>query len=166
MLLTAARRSNSNSKHRVRGMDISRGEPVLAAPDRGGGASTASQRVLLVEDENLVALEMEQWLVEAGHEVIGIVSSAEAAIDVAEQRLPDMIVMDIRLAGHRDGVYAAQQIYASLGIRSLFSSAHADDWTRLRAAPAKPLGWLGKPYGRMEFLRAVGRAVGQLQEHS
>jgi PleD family two-component response regulator len=110
MLLTAARRSNSNSKHRVRGMDISRGEPVLAAPDRGGGASTASQRVLLVEDENLVALEMEQWLVEAGHEVIGIVSSAEAAIDVAEQRLPDMIVMDIRLAGHRDGVYAAQQI--------------------------------------------------------
>ena len=141
-------------------------EAVLAPPDRGGVASTVSQRVLVVEDENLVALEMEQWLVEAGHEVVGIVSSAEAAIDIAEQSLPNMIVMDIRLAGRRDGVYAAQQIYTSLGIRSLFSSAYADDWTRLRAAPAKPLGWLGKPYGRMEFLRAVGRAVGQLQENS
>ena len=53
-----------------------------------------------------------------------------------------------------------------LGIRSLFSSAHADDWTRLRAEPAKPLGWLGKPYGRMEFLRALGMAVGHLEEHS
>ena len=146
-------------------MDICRVDAVFADPDRGGSASTGSQRVLVVEDENLVAVEMEQWLVEAGHEVGGSYS-AEAAIDLAEQSLPDIVIMDIRLAGSKDGVYAAQQIYTSLGIRSLFSSAHADDWTRLRAEPAKPLGWLGKPYGRMEFLRALGMAVGHLEEHS
>ena len=147
-------------------MDICRVDAAFADPDRGGSASTGSQRVLVVEDENFVAAEMEQWLVEAGHEVVGVVSSAEAAIDLAEQSLPDIVIMDIRLAGSKDGVYAAQQIYTSLGIRSLFSSAHADDWTRLRAEPAKPLGWLGKPYGRMEFLRALGMAVGHLEEHS
>ena len=112
-------------------MDICRVDAVFADPDRGGSASTGSQRVLVVEDENFVAAEMEQWLVEAGHEVVGVVSSAEAAIDLAEQSLPDIVIMDIRLAGSKDGVYAAQQIYTSLGIRSLFSSAHADDWTRL-----------------------------------
>jgi DNA-binding NarL/FixJ family response regulator len=131
-----------------------------------GSASSATQRVLLVEDEHLLAAEMEQWLLEAGHEVIGIVSSAEAAIDVAEQRRPNMVIMDVRLAGHKDGVDAAEKIYTSLGIRSLFSSAYGDDWTRLRAMSAKPLGWLGKPYGRMEFLRAFGRAVDQLEERS
>jgi hypothetical protein len=61
-------------------------------------------------------------------------------------------------------VDAAEQIYTSLGIRSLFSSAYGYEWTRLRARPAKPLGWLGKPYGRTEFLQALGRAVDQIGE--
>jgi DNA-binding NarL/FixJ family response regulator len=136
---------------------------MIANPEPGGSPS-ASQRVLLVEDEHLLAALMQQWLVEAGYEVVGIVNSAKAALDVAERRRPNMVIMDVRLAGHRDGVDAAEEIYASLGIRSLFSSAYGDDWTRLRAMPAKPLGWLGKPYGRREFLRAVGRAVNQLEK--
>jgi two-component system, response regulator PdtaR len=147
-------------------MVIVSAEAVFADADRGGSASTTSRRVLLVEDEYFVAAQMEQWLLDAGHEVVGIVSSAEAAIDVAEQSLPNMVIMDVRLAGQKDGVDAAEQIYTSLGIRSLFSSAYADDWTRLRAAPAKPLGWLGKPYGRSEFLSAFGQAVGELSETS
>jgi DNA-binding NarL/FixJ family response regulator len=149
-------------------MDIFRLQVALAVPDRSGSSSTTThrQRVLLVEDECLLAMQMEQWLVEAGHEVVATVSNADAAIDVAEQSLPNMVIMDVRLAGHKDGVYAAEQIYNSLGIRSLFSSAFADDWTRLRAEPAKPLGWIGKPYGRSEFLRAIDGAVGQLGEGS
>lgn len=149
-------------------MDIYRLLVALAVPDRGGSSSTTSprQRVLLVEDECLLAMQMEQWLVEAGHEVVATVSNADAAIDAATQSLPNMVIMDIRLAGHKDGVYAAEQIYTSLGIRSLFSSAFADEWTRLRAQPAKPLGWIGKPYGRSEFLRAIDGAVGQLAEGS
>jgi two-component system, response regulator PdtaR len=136
---------------------------MIANPEPDSSVSTPTQRVLVVEDEYLLAAQMEHWLVEAGHEVVGIVSSAEAAIDVADRSRPNLVIMDVRLAGHRDGVYAAEQIYTSLGIRSLFSSAYGDDWTRLRAMPAKPLGWLGKPYGRMEFLLAVGRAADQLE---
>jgi two-component system, response regulator PdtaR len=138
---------------------------VIANPEPGRSTSVASQRVLLVEDEHLLAALMEQWLIEAGYEVVGIVSNAKAALDVAERRRPNMVIMDVRLAGHRDGIDTAEQIYTSLGIRSLFSSAYGDDWTRLRAMP-KPLGWRGKPYGRMEFLRAVGRAVNRLEERS
>ena len=136
---------------------------MIAIPGSGESAATATQRVLLAEDEYLLAAQMEQWLTEAGHEVVGIVSSADAAIEFAERSRPNIVIMDVKLAGHRDGVYAAEQIYSSLGIRSLFSSAYGDDWTRLRALPTKPLGWLGKPYGRTEFLRAVGRAIDQLE---
>ena len=139
---------------------------ALADPDCGGSAAIAKQRVLLVEDEHFIAAQMEQWLTETGHEVVAIASSAEAAIDTAEKCVPDLIIMDIRLAGAKDGVYAAKQIYTSLGIRSIFSTAYSDDWTRLQAAPAQPLGWLGKPYGREEFLRALAQAVTKLEEDS
>jgi DNA-binding NarL/FixJ family response regulator len=122
----------------------------MAHSDRS--ASSTTRRVLLVENEHSIAAQMETWLRESGHEVVGVVSTAKAAIDVAERSLPDIVIMDVRLAGQRDGVYAAEQIYTSLGIRSLFSSASGDDWTRMRAQTANPLGWLGKPYGRTEFL--------------
>jgi hypothetical protein len=56
--------------------------------------------------------------------------------------------------------------YSSLGIRSLFSTAHSDDWTRLQAAPARPLGWLGKPYAHEEFLRTFAKAISRLEEDS
>jgi CheY-like chemotaxis protein len=142
-------------------------QATLVGLDRGGGsAAIAKQRILLVEDEYFIAAQMEQWLIEAGHEVVAIVSSAEAAIDLAERSLPDLIIMDIRLAGSEDGVYAAKQIYTSQGIRSIFSTAHSDDWTRLQAAPAQPLGWLEKPYGREEFLQALAQAATKLQEDS
>jgi DNA-binding NarL/FixJ family response regulator len=54
--------------------------------------------------------------------------------------------MDIRLAGRRDGIDAAVDLFAQHGVRSLFASAHSDPQTRARAEQARPLGWLTKPY--------------------
>ncbi|WP_245510846.1 response regulator [Rhizobium leguminosarum] len=109
----------------------------------GGGNPT---RILIVEDEFLIALELEYRLRDAGFEVIGIAATAGEALSIAASGRPALAIMDIRLAGHTDGIQAAIQLNATLGVRSIFASAHADPETRKRAAAASPIGWLQKPY--------------------
>ena len=92
----------------------------------------------------------------AGFEIAGVVNSADEAERVALSERPDLVVMDVRLVGKRDGIDAAIEIYRNAGIRSIFATAHADARTRNRAEAAKPLGWLAKPYG-MESLAALVR---------
>src|SRR5688572_27286756 len=75
-------------------------------------------RILLVEDDFLVGMELEEGLREAGCRVTGIAANAEQAFAMAEADRPLLVVMDIRLAGARDGVDAAIEIHRRLGIRS------------------------------------------------
>lgn len=103
-------------------------------------------RILLVEDDYFVALEVEHHLRASGFDVVGVVTTAEEAIRKAESEQPDLAVMDIRLAGARDGVDAAIELFTKFGIRSIFASAHGDPETRKRAEAANPAGWLSKPY--------------------
>jgi DNA-binding NarL/FixJ family response regulator len=115
--------------------------------------------ILLVEDDFLVGMEVEAGLSEGGFEVAGIATTAEEAVAIAAERRPALVVMDIRLASRRDGVDAALEIFRTLGIRSLFASAHGDAQVRARAAPACPLGWVAKPYRVQALVRAVEAAL-------
>lgn len=104
-------------------------------------------RILIVENEFLIALELENRLLDAGFNVVGIAATAEEAISLAASESPDLAITDIRLAGRKDGVDTAIELFATLGLRSIFSSAHAGDAdTQNRAKPAWPIGWLQKPY--------------------
>ena len=104
-------------------------------------------KILIVEDEFLIALELENRLLDAGFEVVGIAATAEEAIFLAETEGPDLAITDIRLAGRKDGVDTAIELFTTLGLRSIFSSAHANDPdTHDRAKSASPIGWLQKPY--------------------
>ena len=105
-----------------------------------------SRRILLVEDDFFVALEMAHRLKAAGFEVTGIAKTAEEAVTMTEANKPDLAIMDVRLAGRRDGIEAAIDLASKFGIRSIFATAHDDDTTRRRAAAARPLGWLQNPY--------------------
>jgi DNA-binding NarL/FixJ family response regulator len=120
-------------------------------------------RILLVEDDFLVGMEVEAGLVEGGFEVIGPAVTAEEAVSLAEQHRPILVVMDIRLAGDRDGVDAALEIYRRLGIRSVFASAHGDRATRARASAASPAGWIDKPYRVPTLLAALRKALDSLE---
>lgn len=120
-------------------------------------------RILLVEDEFLIALEIEQWLLNAGYDLVASVNTAIEAINAAEVQVPDLVIMDIRLLGDLDGIYAANEICKRFGIRSLFASAHVDKDAQIRATRADPLGWLPKPFGRRDFLDALAKAVSQLE---
>jgi len=115
--------------------------------------------ILIVEDEFLVGIEAEAALNEAGFEVVGIAASAENAIAMAASLRPSVVVMDIRLAGERDGVDAALELFRDYGIRCLFATAHQDETVRKRASPALPLGWLNKPYTGASLVKSVRQAA-------
>lgn len=141
---------------------------AAAAPAEQPGdspAPVASERpcILLVEDDFLVGMEVETGLREAGFEVAGIAATAEEAVALAAERRPALVVMDIRLAGRRDGVDAALEIFRTLGIRSLFASAHGDAQVRARAQPARPLGWVAKPYRVQTLVKAVETALREVE---
>ena len=76
------------------------------------------ERILIVEDNWLVAIEMEAALSDAGYQVIGIAMSADQAVQLCETERPDAVLMDVRLQGQRDGVDAAIEVRARFGIRS------------------------------------------------
>jgi DNA-binding NarL/FixJ family response regulator len=117
------------------------------------------ERVLIVEDDFFVSLEMETALTDSGFEVLGPANTAEEAEDYALEQRPDLVVMDVRLLSHRDGVEAALTIFRTTGIRSIFATAHDDPHTRARAAEAKPLGWIAKPYAMDALVALVRQAL-------
>jgi DNA-binding NarL/FixJ family response regulator len=130
-----------------------------------GGARNERQdepRVLIVEDDFFVALDLEAGLVAAGMKVVGPARTAEEAVALARTEKPRLAVMDIRLASARDGIDAALDLYRDLGIRSIFASAHADPTFRRRAEPASPLGWLQKPYTVDAVVNTVRQAIAAL----
>ena len=136
------------------------GEETRTAP--AGRADPPRRCILLVEDDFLVGMEVEAGLEEAGYEVAGIATTTEEAVAIAAARRPALVVMDIRLAGDRDGVDAALEIFRTQGIRSLFASAHGDAEVRARAEAARPLGWVAKPYRVETLLAAVARALDEI----
>lgn len=120
-----------------------------------------SPRVLVVEDDFLVATEMDVALQIAGFVVVGVAATADEAIALARDTRPDLAIVDIRLYGARDGVDAALIMFRDHAIRSIFATAHADAAVRARAAPASPLGWLQKPYSMPLLVDTVRQALAQ-----
>jgi DNA-binding NarL/FixJ family response regulator len=118
-------------------------------------------RILVVEDDFLIAMQTEAALAAAGFHVIGTAATAEHALELAERERPALAVMDIRLASKRDGIDAARELYHELNIRCIFATAHDDESTRKRAAPYAPLGWLAKPYTTASLVALVTDAVGE-----
>lgn len=139
------------------------GAPLYAAGDATGTGSDGSAgarpllglRILVVEDEALIALEIEDILTGLGASVVGVAATADDAVALAGRLSPDCITMDVRLAGERDGVDAACEIHARFGIRSLFISAYGETLHRDRATDANPIGWLRKPLRPAELARML-----------
>lgn len=125
------------------------------------GKLDRNPRVLVVEDDFLVATEIEIALQNAGFAVAGVAASADEAIALGQSTAPDLAVIDIRLHGARDGVDAAVALFRDYAIPCVFATAHADETVRARAAAAAPLGWLQKPYTMPLLIEVVRRALAQ-----
>jgi DNA-binding NarL/FixJ family response regulator len=137
---------------------------VFAPAESSGSARLSAQPpcILIVEDDFLVASEMENALIHAGFEVAGVAASAEEALALAHAHRPILAVMDVHLATRRDGVEAALELFTHHEIRCIFATAHIDTETRRRAEPALPLGWIAKPYTMSSLVALVEAAVMQL----
>lgn len=133
----------------------------VQASRRSVAGSGGPLRVLVVEDDAIIAMELEMTLEELGVEVVGIAMTAAEALRLAEIHRPDCATMDISIGGDRDGVSAAIQIYETLGIRSIFVSAYGNDETRARAAPARPVHWVRKPFDIAELRSALDRVANE-----
>jgi DNA-binding NarL/FixJ family response regulator len=118
------------------------------------------RRVMLVEDEVIVAWDIAETVKRLGYEIIGMADTAEQAIRLAEQLAPDVILMDIRLNGALDGIEAARQIRERTGRGVIYLTAHADLATMERAAATEPLGYVFKPFSQEVLRSALLRAGG------
>jgi CheY-like chemotaxis protein len=128
---------------------------LAAAPPHGGDdpneqeadsdLDARSLRVLIVEDEFFISLDMQNLLQALGHAVVGTAVSADEAVRIAERQQPDVALVDIRLVGSRDGIDAAEEMFNRFGVPSLFVTANTDPHTRWRAQAVQPLGFLEKP---------------------
>lgn len=105
----------------------------------------SGKRILIVEDEIVSALALEKLLSRMGFVVVRIVATGEAAIESARTDRPDIVAMDIRLAGSMDGIDAASAIVANCQIPIVFMTGYDDSATRTRAMRLKPLGYMVKP---------------------
>ena len=122
-------------------------------------AAPAGLHILVVEDELWAALDMEWVVRKLGHEVVGPAATADEAIRLAEAEVPDLVLMDIRLANDTDGVTAAIEIRRRFGIASLFVSAHGELATRRRAQAAEPAGFIEKPFAPETLATAIEKAL-------
>jgi CheY-like chemotaxis protein len=116
-------------------------------------------RILIVEDEMIVAFDIQQQLTRLGYEVCGIAVSGEQAIEVAGRHRPDLALMDIVLQGDMDGVETAETIGRRYQIPVVFLSAHADGASLQRVRHVKPRGYIVKPFSERELSATVETAL-------
>lgn len=119
----------------------------------------ARARILVVEDEIIVARDIEQQLHQMGYLCAGRVSNGEAAIALARQERPDLVLMDIRLPGAIDGIEAARIIRTELGLPVVFLTAFAVADTITRAKQAQPFGYITKPFSAPELQACLEMAL-------
>lgn len=112
-------------------------------------------RIQIVEDELIVSLEIKETLRRLGYEVVARVTTGEEAIEKGGELRPDLILMDIRLAGEMDGITAAKTIINMYDIPIIFLTAHSDEATLKRAIEVSPSGYLLKPFNEKELLTNI-----------
>ncbi|HWQ18587.1 MAG TPA: PAS domain S-box protein [Methanotrichaceae archaeon] len=123
----------------------------------------AKARIMIVEDEAIVAMDLKEELLAIGYDVPIAVSSGEEAIEMAEKLRPDLILMDIVLEGDLDGVAAAEKITSRRDIPVIYLTAYADYLTLQRAKATGPFGYILKPYDKKTIQISIDMALNKHQ---
>jgi len=123
-------------------------DPISTAP-----------RALIIEDEALIAEELRERLLRLGITVIATVSSGEEGIEIATRERPDLVLMDIRLSGAKDGVQAAREIRDQVDVPIVYLTAYSDRRTVERANKTDHDGFILKPFLRRELQSTIEVAL-------
>jgi CheY-like chemotaxis protein len=139
--------------------------PRLLNPNQVGDRFSARLRVLIVEDEVMIAMALETVVLDLGHDVVETVRSEADAVEATALHRPHVVLMDIRLAAG-DGVDAARKIRERFAIPAIFMTAHADPETRRRALDVAPVDYLVKPVSQDRLASALARVRVSAEDRS
>ena len=122
-------------------------------------------KILIVEDEFIIAMDMKMKLEELGYQVIGIKNSGEQAIKKIQESKPHLILMDVLLKGEMDGIEATHEIWNRFKIPVLYITAHSDNTTISRIEESPCQGFLNKPVNNDELKTGIERALIKPPQH-
>ena len=117
------------------------------------------ERVLVVEDEIIVAEELREDLERFGYDVPAVLSSGDEVVEAVARLRPDLLLMDIRIEGSVDGIEAAFQARAEFGVPVVYLTAYSDPDTLARAAATRPAAYLLKPFNERELAANIRMAI-------
>jgi len=119
----------------------------------------ANARILVVEDEGIIAEDIQISLRDLGYDVFAVVTTGEEAVRTAGESRPDLVLMDVVLQGEMDGIEAANRIRSGLGVPVIYLTAYADDKMLERAKMTEPFGYLMKPFRDRELHSTIEMAL-------
>ena len=125
--------------------------------DSAGGAPRT--KVFIVEDEALIAMEVQDRLSALGYQVCGLASRGEQALEAIIERAPDVVLMDVRLAGTLTGIQTAERLRDRTDVPVIFLSAYSDSQLLRRAGEVLPFGYLVKPFEERELHATIQMAI-------
>jgi len=114
-------------------------------------------RILIVEDESIVQLDLQTRLRRLGYAVVGVAARGEEAVAKAAELVPDLVLMDVRLNGPMDGIEAARRIRSERLIPIVYVTAYADSFDPVTSEPLRPR--LSKPFRTPELQAAIAQAL-------
>lgn len=117
------------------------------------------KKIIVVEDQAIVARDIQETLRQMGYNVPGVADTGEDAIEMVKLHEPDLVLMDIRIRGNMDGIETAKRIGQVAGTPVIFITAHSDKKTLERAKLIGPYGYLLKPFERKELEVAIEMAL-------
>lgn len=122
-------------------------------------------KILVVEDEMIIAAKISMQLTSLGYEVTGILPRGEQAIESVKENRPDIILLDINLKGILDGIATAQQIQQFADIPVIYLTANSDEATFNRAKATKPYAFIPKPFKQLDLQRAIELAINRMAQN-
>lgn len=120
-------------------------------------------KILIVEDDAIISMDIEQRVKKHGYIVSGVVDRPEKVFANVMNERPDIILMDINIKGDMDGVEVAEKLLDEFDIHVIYITAYSDMSMRERALKTEPLGYLVKPIRESELLEMLGYAAGKLK---
>jgi CheY-like chemotaxis protein len=120
-------------------------------------------RILIVEDEAITVSALKRELASLSYQVVATANTADEAFNAVELHKPDLVLMDITLAGSVNGIVAAVAIRGNFDVPVVFLTAHADDGTMERAVAAGPFGYVLKPFSGPALKAAIETALHKYQ---
>jgi DNA-binding LytR/AlgR family response regulator len=116
-------------------------------------------KILLVEDELIIAEDMTNMLERIGYEIVGVAIDYDEAIEILETEKPDLILLDVNLGGKKDGIHLAEEINKRFNIPFIFTTSYTDGETIERAKKTQPINYLVKPFKQAQLYTAIEIAM-------